>query len=146
MRRAIVLAVFVCGGCGGSPSVPDAPGFCSDAHPLAPTFANMTELFTGCTSCHTTGIPLDLDPAVAYADLVNVRAPSYTTPPIDESCGGVLVVPGDPSSSYLDQKLSTTTPCAGAGMPLTDIGTTSSLPACAVRLVHDWIAAGAPAE
>ena len=96
-----------------------------------------------CTECHIAGVELDLAPSVSYANLVGVTAPSYANPPTDESCGGVLVVPGNPASSYLYQKL-TTTPCAGSEMPVTELGISVPLPACEQTLVHDWIEAGAP--
>lgn len=144
-RVAIELAVFLVA-CGTHAAPPDAtPELCTDTMPLAPTFANMQRLFSGrCTTCHTSGVELDLTSAVAYANLVGRPPPSYADPPTDESCGGVLVKPGDPASSYLYQKVSLAQPCAGSQMPRTDIGTSSPLTGCLQQLVHDWIAAGAP--
>jgi hypothetical protein len=138
------LACAIVAGCGGSGTSVDAfTGLCTDAQPLPATFTSMKQIFVDtCTTCHTTGIVLDLEPAVAYANLVGKPASSYTNPPTDETCGGTLVVPGNPSSSYLYIKL-TSTPCAGVSMPRTDIGTPSSLPACQLSAIHDWIAAGA---
>jgi len=131
--------------CTKTTAEPDAYMFCTDAMPLAPTFANMQRLFTmTCTTCHTTGVELILTPGVSYGNIVGVTAPNYADPVTDESCGGVLVVPGDPATSYLYQKISTDMPCAGVRMPRTDIGTSLVLPACEQLLVHDWIAAGAP--
>jgi hypothetical protein len=139
--RWLVLVLAAC----GTPLPPDAPyAFCTDQMPRAPTFANMQALFGYCTSCHNIGIPLDLTAGNSYANLVNKPPPSYTTPPVDESCGGVLVKPGDPAGSYLYQKLSLATPCAGIQMPNNELGMTVPLAACAQALVHDWIAAGAP--
>jgi len=113
--------------------------------PAAPTFTNVQQLFTGiCTTCHTTGVALDLAAGVSYANLVGRPPPNYTQPPTDESCGGLLVKPGAPDASYLYQKVSSDHPCAGSQMPLTDIGVPSPLRPCAQLLVHDWIAAGAP--
>ena len=140
------LAIVVLVACGKSAApAPDAmTALCTDSAPLAPTFANMQKVFASiCTECHIAGVELDLAPSVSYANLVGVTAPSYANPPTDESCGGVLVVPGNPTASYLYLKL-TTPPCAGSQMPLTELGMSFSLPACELTLVHDWIAAGAP--
>ena len=131
--------------CGSTPAADAPAGLCSDRMPAAPTFANVQQLFSGiCTTCHTTGVTLDLGPSVAYANLVGRTAPSYTQPPTDESCGGLLVKPGAPDASYLFQKVSNAHPCAGSQMPLNDIGVPSPLQPCAQTLIHDWIAAGAP--
>ena len=130
--------------CGKPAATSDAFVFCTDQTPLAPAFANVQRLFTmTCTTCHTTGVELALLPGSSYANLVGRPAPSYTDPATDESCGGLLVTPGDPGASYLYQKVSNDTPCAGARMPRTDIGTAIALPACQQALIHDWIAAGA---
>jgi len=69
-------------------------------------------------------------------NLVNHAAPAA------ESCGGILVVPGNPDASYLYQKLSNPKPCAGERMPRTEFGS-QPLPDCVVMLVHDWIVGGA---
>lgn len=131
--------------CGQPVQLADAPApFCTDAMPLPPTFTNVQRLFTAaCTTCHTAGVELDLVAPVSYQNLVGQAPPAYSDPPTDESCGIVLVRPGDPAGSYLYQKLSAAQPCAGSPMPLTDIGTPSPLAACAQQLIHDWIAAGA---
>lgn len=139
------LAIGFLIACGSSVAPPDAmTGLCSDRVPLAPTFTNVQKVFSSiCTECHIAGVELDLAPSVSYANLVGVMAPSYLNPPTDESCGGVLVVPGDPAASYLYLKL-TTTPCAGSQMPVTELGAPAPLPACELAALHDWIAAGAP--
>src|SRR5215831_12749607 len=63
-----------------------------------PTFADVQLIFDqNCAACHYTGADLDLTEGHAYADLVGHAAPTA------ESCGGTLVVPGDPASSYLYQ-------------------------------------------
>jgi hypothetical protein len=71
---------------------------------------------------------------VSWGNLVGRTAP--------ESCGGTLVVPGDPSASYLYQKLTSAHPCSGTQMPAGEFGP-QPLPACVVALVRDWITAGA---
>jgi hypothetical protein len=138
--------LFVLAACGKSPATPDAPsGLCSDTRPLAPTFANVQLIFSGiCVTCHTTGVELVLGQGVSYGNIVNKPAVDYAKPATMDSCGGTLVVPGHPETSYLYIKVSSDTPCAGSRMPLTDIGTTSPLIPCEQAVIHDWIAAGAP--
>jgi hypothetical protein len=140
MRYLLLLSLGVVG-CGNSPATPDA-AFCTTVAP-APTFANVQIVFEQCTTCHTNGVPLDLAPTVAYANLVGVVAHDYTDPATADSCGGLLVDPGKPDTSYLLQKLSTPAPCAGSQMPLTELGGSAPLDTCEQTLVHDWIAAGA---
>ena len=137
------LAIVFAAGCGRQPAIPDAStAFCSD-QPPAPTFTNVQRLFsTVCVTCHTSGVPLDLD-APAYDRIVGKPAPDYTDPPAMDSCGGMLVVPDDPTTSYLYVKLTSSMPCAGVQMPRTDIGTSAPLATCATTMIHDWIAAGA---
>jgi hypothetical protein len=143
MTRRCAFACAVLVACGGSPAV-DAPGgLCSDQAPLPPTFTSVQQIFTArCTTCHGASVELDLAPQVSYANLVNRVAPNYSNPFVDESCGGVLVKPGDPTASYLYQKLAPT-PCAGASMPRTDLGLPSPIPNCELAAIHDWIAGGA---
>ena len=143
MKR-FVVAVLVAAACGKQVTTPDAStAFCTDQTP-APTFANVQRLFsTICVTCHTAGVPLDLE-APAYNRIVNMPAVDYTDPAVMDSCGGTLVVPGNPATSYLFVKISSESPCAGVQMPRTDIGTSAALPMCAQNLIHDWIAAGAP--
>jgi hypothetical protein len=141
IRTIVAMAVTACS---SSPAGPDAfLGFCDDQHPLAPTFTNMQLLFRACTACHGREVELSLAPSVSYANLVNVPPPNYASPPTDESCGVVLVKPGDAAGSYLFQKLSLDAPCAGSRMPLDDIGSPAPLAQCAQTLVHDWIELGA---
>jgi hypothetical protein len=90
-----------------------------------------------CASCHT-GAALDLSDGRAWNDLVN-RAP-----PAEEACGQTLVVPGDPASSYLYQKLTNPRPCVGKQMPLDEFFSSVPLPECVTSLIGAWIQAGAP--
>jgi hypothetical protein len=137
--------LLVVAACGKSPITPDAPPFCSDTRPLDPTFSNVDVVFRGiCITCHTTGVELNLASPNVYAELVGQPAIDYAMPPTMDSCGGTLVVPGHPETSYLFIKISSDTPCAGAQMPRTDIGTSSPLMPCLQAVIHDWIAAGAP--
>lgn len=142
MKAALLAALAACG---KQASKPDAQtAFCTDQTPAAPTFANVQRLFSAvCVTCHTAGVPLDLD-APAYARIVNMPALDYTDPAVMDSCGGTLVVPGNPAASYLFVKITSDSPCAGVQMPRTDFGTSATLPMCAQNLIHDWIEAGAP--
>ena len=90
-----------------------------------------------CASCHT-GAALDLSDGRAWMDLVN------HAPPPEEACGQTLVVPGDPASSYLYQKLTSSHPCAGKQMPLDELFNSVPLPDCVTGLIRAWIQAGAP--
>ena len=142
--RIVAIAAVVVACRAGPPSIDASTAFCTDQAPLAPTYANVQKLFSSaCTVCHQPGVELVLAPATSYANLVGQPAVNYANPMVDESCGGVLVTPSDPEHSYLYLKLAMT-PCAGSQMPLDDIGDSEPLAPCAIALVHDWIAAGAP--
>jgi hypothetical protein len=68
----------------------------------------------------------------AYTDLVGMRA--------TECCDGrLLVSPGDPSGSYVVQKLHGVELCRGQRMPLN-----SSIADADVATIEDWICEGAP--
>lgn len=104
----------------------------------APPFSVIQQIFDyNCVYCHSQGADVDLSPGVAWGNLVGRPAPPT------ESCGGTLVVPGDPSTSYLYQKLSSDQPCSGARMPRSEFAS-DPLPDCVIALVASWIAAGAP--
>ena len=90
-----------------------------------------------CVGCHTAGAALDLSDGVSFAHIVNHAAP------VAESCGGFLIAPGDPGSSYLYQKLTAVHPCAGMQMPLDELFESQPLPDCMTSIVRDWIQAGA---
>jgi hypothetical protein len=113
-------------------------GVCADAG-ASPPFELVQRIFDeNCVSCHAPGADLVLGVGVSWGNLVQQPAPP------SESCGGVLVVPGDPASSYLYQKLTSATPCYGTQMPAGEFGP-QPLPACVTAIVRDWIAEGAPA-
>lgn len=104
----------------------------------SPPFDVVQQIFDeNCTGCHGTGAVLDLSRGLSYAHIVD-----HAVPPV-ESCGGTLVVPGDPASSYVYQKLTLSHPCAGAQMPLDELFTSQPLPDCMTSIVRDWIQAGA---
>ena len=123
------------------------PPLCSDPVApdggLPPTFANVQKLLNqNCLfSCHCCSSEVDLNPGHAYANLVNVPAPSTATAG-DVACG-LLVKPSDPTRSYLFQKLTMSSPCFGKQMPLSEFGS-AMLPDCEIDLVRRWILAGAP--
>jgi hypothetical protein len=104
----------------------------------SPPFEVVQQIFDdNCTACHGTGAALDLSRGLSYAHTVG-----HAVPPA-ESCGGTLVVPGDPASSYVYQKLTLSHPCAGAQMPLDELFISQPLPDCVTSIVRDWIQAGA---
>jgi hypothetical protein len=82
---------------------------------------------------------VNLEPGVSWSNLVQKPSPA------PDACGGILVVPGIPGSSYLFQKLSSATPCYGAQMPLGEFAS-EPLPDCVVAIVGAWIAEGAPGD
>src|SRR5580704_16033490 len=121
---------------------PIEAGICSGADGGSDTvaFAQIQQIFSdNCVLCHAAGAPLDLTVGEAWDDLVGQAAP----PP--DSCGGTLVVPGDPTDSYLYVKLASPTPCYGAQMPLGEFFS-EPLPSCVVAMVGRWIEEGAPPD
>jgi hypothetical protein len=139
-----------CAGAGSSSGAKDAGApdrhyvdpradVCADPSAAAPAYPLVQRIFTeNCTACHTVGEPrVNLTSSVSWGDLVQQPAPA------PEMCGGILVVPGQPSASYLFQKLSAASPCYGEQMPLSDFGS-QPLPDCVVAIVRAWIAEGAP--
>jgi hypothetical protein len=146
-RVPLLLGLSACGA-GGAGAARDASpaehadpraAICAGEAAAAPSFAVMEGLFDQeCASCHAPGADLDLSQGHAWADVVGQPAPRA------ESCGGTLVVPGNPDASYLYQKLSSSHPCSGQQMPLAAEIFSNPLPDCVVALVRAWIAAGAP--
>ncbi len=108
--------------------VAEVPSFKDD---ILPMFA----VSCAGSDCHTEEdreAPLDLEAAMAYANLVDVEA---------EDCAGKrLVVPGSPDTSYLVDKLMGGNICEGGRMPLSD----EPLPNLGIARVVRWICAGAP--
>lgn len=90
-----------------------------------------------CVSCHTQGADLVLEDNVSWNNLVNQPGP------LAESCGGLLVVAGDPSMSYLFEKVASSSPCSGLQMPRGELGS-EPLPNCVIDLISSWIRQGAP--
>ena len=54
--------------------------------------------------------------------------------------GRKRVLPGDPSSSYLMQKLLNVSMCSGSQMPKAG----ASIPNASLQAISDWICSGAP--
>jgi hypothetical protein len=121
-----------------TPAVVDPrAAICADASTSSVGFDLVQTIFTeNCVTCHTRGDDLNLSAGVAWADLVNQPAPTA------EACGGTLVVPGEPSGSYLYQKLTNPNPCSGSQMPRTSLFP-NPLPTCVIALISAWILEGA---
>jgi Planctomycete cytochrome C len=145
LRRAAscLLIVAACAASSCDEPLRDVTGPSPD---LKPTFASIqSEIFdttdlagrTSCISCHTdqgrapTGnLNLRTDP---YAALVNV--------PSRQKAGAVLVVPGDPESSYLIQKLEGRSDISGLRMPRNG---PPYLTSGQILVIRRWIEIGAP--
>ncbi len=104
--------------------------------PASSFAAIQAEIFSICTTCHGASGGLNLEPAVAYDNIVNVESRQTTLN---------RVVPGNPDASYLYQKLfEKANPGSfaiqGEGMPRLG-GPLSNEQLQALAL---WISAGAP--
>ena len=140
----LLLIFSTCGGAavsfdaGGTAGAPGDGGVSS--------FAAVQEILAAsCVRCHDpahqvvpetqTYVAMNLTASSAYGALVNK--------PATETCGGVLVTPGDPSKSYLYAKLTQDTPCDGARMPHQGMILTPPLPADQIAVFETWIRDGA---
>lgn len=89
-----------------------------------------------CNNCHTAGGPpaqLNLDPGVAYANIVNV--------PATELGSMDRIEPGDPDDSYLINKLQNThVSVGGSGSVMPPSG---ALPQAQINLMRTWVSEGA---
>jgi hypothetical protein len=137
-----VLLVAACAGNGagldsnGRPLVPGG----TQPPPLAANFESIqANIFTPiCTVCHAGGsapVGLRLDAAASYNLLVGV--PSTEVPAL------LRVKPGDPSNSYLIQKLEGHA-AVGAQMPYGCPNTQPCLTASTIAFIRQWITDGAP--
>ena len=129
---ALLLAMAI-GACSKSPTAPTPAS-------TAPTLsAIQTQIFDpGCTSCHTdvgrtASGTINLRAGSSFAALVNV--PSSGKP------GAIRVIPGNPNDSYLVQKLEGAPGIVGTRMPRPG---PTFLTEAQVKMIRDWIAAGAP--
>jgi hypothetical protein len=103
-------------------------------------------LAVSCVRCHDPGRPIvpetqtfvlmNLTASGAYTALVNKAA--------TETCGGVLVTPGDPSKSYLYAKITQDPPCNGDRMPHQgNLLNTPPLSDDQIAVFETWIRGGA---
>ena len=130
---ALLLAISM-GACSKSPTSP------TPAASTAPTLsAIQTQIFDpGCASCHTDvgrtpSGGTNLKAGASFAALVNV--------PSNAKAGAIRVIPGNPNGSYLIQKLEGDAGIVGTRMPRTG---PPFLTDAQVKMIRDWIAAGAP--
>jgi hypothetical protein len=144
---ALWMAAALLDGCVGSGAGLDANGnplgsapgsSAPGSEPLTPDFQSIQDnVFTPiCTRCHSgAGAPegLQLDAAHSYALLVGV--PSAEVPSV------LRVKPGDPTDSYLIQKLQDSSGIVGAQMPFGG----PYLPQSTIDVIQQWITEGAPA-
>ena len=115
--------------------------------PASGAFAAVKAILASrCVNCHdpahpvvpetTTFVAMDLTAAGAYAALVNRAAA--------ETCGGVRVVPGNPTTSYLYHKVADATPCDGGRMPARGmLAIQPQLSSTDIETIRAWIADGA---
>ena len=128
----------------GSAGQPDDAEAGSGAGGNGASFADVQAILDQhCVRCHDANnthplgyaaLPLTAD--AAYEALVSR--------PALETCGGTLVVPSDPASSYLMHKIATATPCEGSRMlrPF-EVGPAVPLSDDEIATVQEWIAGGA---
>jgi len=138
----LCMAAALLGGCAGNGMGLDANGNpigldSSAPEPLSADFQSIQDnVFTPiCTRCHIgANAPegLQLDQAHSYALLVGV--PSAEVP------GVLRVKPGDPTDSYLIQKLQGSSGIVGVQMPFGG----PYLPQTTIAFIQQWITNGAP--
>jgi len=135
----VALSTLVFAVACGSDSSTTAPS--PTTTPTGPTFSVQVQqqiLTPACVPCHTDegrtpSGGLNLKSGTAYSALVNVASTG--------KAGAVRVIPGNPSGSYLVQKLEGAADIVGLRMPrngppyLTD---------AQVQLIRQWIQNGAP--
>jgi hypothetical protein len=85
-----------------------------------------------CTGCHGGSGGLSLGAGVSYGELVNVTA-------LECFDNRKRVLPGQPSKSYLIDKVMGVDLCGGSPMPQG-----GSLSQAQIQTIADWICAGAP--
>ncbi|MEJ1965361.1 MAG: hypothetical protein WDO56_29015 [Gammaproteobacteria bacterium] len=137
IRGAVLLGATLLGSCGGSGEGLDENGRpgTGNGGALTPDLQSIQDhVFTPiCTACHTgAAAPLGfrLDEDSAFAMLVNT--PSVEVPSLKR------VLPGQPDSSYLIQKLEGHA-AVGGQMPLGQ----TPLPQATIDVIRQWIANGA---
>jgi mono/diheme cytochrome c family protein len=128
-----LLLAMASGACGSSPTTP------TSSAPTAPTLSLIqAQIFdTTCATCHTDvgrspAAGLNLKSGSAFANLVNVASSGLP--------GAIRVIPGNASGSYLVQKVEGAPGIAGLRMPRNGTPLTDAQ----IKMIRDWIAAGAP--
>jgi hypothetical protein len=124
----LALAVTVAA-CAGSIDNPGDYSFPGSARCDAPSQV----LVPRCGGCHSAAT------ALGGLDLASAGLAARLTGAAAQCSGQVLIVPGDPDTSYLMQKLSEATPACGNAMPLG-----GRLPAADLACVARWIEGLAP--
>jgi hypothetical protein len=116
-----------------------------DAAPLSPTFTNVYDsvLNKKCTRCHgdthSTGLAMGTK-AAAHTNLVGKAAGAGGTSACGTAGGETRVVANNPTGSLLIKKIDHVAGVCGSPMPLGD----DKMDAASIKLITDWIAAGAP--
>jgi hypothetical protein len=129
-----------CGSCGKgcAPGQTCVMGACTCAMVSVSFSSSVQPIFTeNCTkaSCHRGASPqedLDLSAGNSYDDLVDVPSSQCMD-------GRKRVLPGDPSESYLMDKILGVDLCSGTKMPKVD-----TLPPSDIAIISKWICSGAP--
>jgi mono/diheme cytochrome c family protein len=130
-----VATALMAVGCGSS----DTPTSPSTTTPVSFATQIQAQIFNpGCVPCHTDegrtpSGGMVLKPGAAYASLVGVASSG--------KAGAVRVIPGNPSGSYLIQKLEGAPDIVGARMPRNGPPFLSD---AQVALIRQWIQNGAP--
>lgn len=135
-----------CGACGNpcAPGQTCEAGACACAPGATATLADVQAIFSkSCGSagnCHNKANPaagLNLQPGNSHANLVNVDT---------NSCGGgrKRVLPGEPSESYIIDKVTNTQLCKlASGANSKKMPPSSTLPMADIETISNWICAGA---
>jgi hypothetical protein len=129
-----------CGACGNACAVGQTcnAGVCTCGTASVSFSGAVQPIFTAsCASagCHkgaTAQKGLNLSVGASYAKLVNVLTAEC-------SDGRKLVLPGQPSQSYLVEKLMGVSLCSGTQMPKM-----GAIPSAEIQTISNWICAGAP--
>ncbi len=126
-------------GSGGNGIAPDAGAL----------FAAVQNIFnSNCVRCHDASLPAVMpETGCCYPQLPLTSNASYdgiVGKPAHEACGGTLVVPGNPDTSYLYHKVNDAQPCYGNRMPAFGQIRVPPLNAQQLATIADWIRAGAP--
>ena len=129
-----VASAMVVAGCSKSPTTPTPT-------PTGPTFSTQIQaqiLTPACQSCHTDdgrtpAAGLNLKPGASYPNMVGVASSG--------KAGAIRVIAGNPSGSYLIQKLEGAADIVGLRMPRNG---PPFLTTEQVALIRLWIQNGAP--